>query len=102
VGEGLNSAGPGALGAAGAAGSPGPDGSIGSGRSTDALQVTVNGAARELPAGTTIAALLDALAVRTDRCAVEVNRESVPRSTHAAHALRKGDAVEIVTFVGGG
>ncbi|MHC5212176.1 MAG: sulfur carrier protein ThiS [Planctomycetota bacterium] len=66
------------------------------------LHLTVNGEVRELPAGATIRALLATLDVRTDRCAVEVNREIVPRSTHAERALRDGDAVEIVTFVGGG
>jgi sulfur carrier protein len=66
------------------------------------LRVTVNGEPRELPAGTTVAALLLALDVRDGRCAVEINREIVPRSTHAARALAAGDAVEIVTFVGGG
>src|SRR5438445_106127 len=33
---------------------------------------------------------------------VEVNREVVPRPRHAEHLLRAGDAVEIVTLVGGG
>jgi thiamine biosynthesis protein ThiS len=66
------------------------------------VDVSVNGEARVLPAGTTVAALLAAMAVRSDRCAVEVNLEIVPRSTHATRALRAGDAIEIVSFVGGG
>lgn len=66
------------------------------------LRVTVNGEPRELPAGTTVAALLARLAPPGRPCAVEVNREIVPRSQHAARALAEGDAVEIVSFVGGG
>jgi sulfur carrier protein len=74
----------------------------GAGGGDDALRVSVNGEARDLPAGTTVRGLLDALAVDLERCAVEINQEIVPRSTHATHVLRDGDAVEIVTFVGGG
>jgi len=67
------------------------------------LGVTVNGQPHELPAGATVAALLATLSPPPKGpCAVEVNREIVPRSQHAARRLADGDAVEIVTFVGGG
>ena len=66
------------------------------------MRIVVNGESRDLPGGTTIAGLLDLLAVPRAATAVEVNRELVPRSLHAAHALADGDAVEIVTLVGGG
>ncbi len=66
------------------------------------VHVTVNGQVRELPAGTTVAALLVQVAAPGRPCAVEVNREIVPRSLHAARALAEGDAVEVVGFVGGG
>jgi sulfur carrier protein len=66
------------------------------------LRITVNGESRDVPTGTTVSALLDALAVPRQATAVEVNRELVPRSQHAARALAEDDAVEIVTLVGGG
>ena len=67
------------------------------------LSVSVNGQPRELAAGTTVAALLATLAPASKGpCAVEVNREIVPRSQHAARVLAEGDRVEIVSFVGGG
>jgi len=66
------------------------------------VHVTVNGQPRELPAGTSVAALLAQLAPPGRPCAVEVNREIVPRSQHATRALAEGDAVEVVSFVGGG
>lgn len=66
------------------------------------VAVTVNGEARELPDGTSVAALLADLAVPTAACAVEVNREVVPRSAHDGRLLKAGDAIEIVSFVGGG
>ena len=49
-----------------------------------------------------VAALLDESGYGVRRVAVEVNREIVPRSLHAQHALREGDRVEIVQAIGGG
>ena len=66
------------------------------------MSVTVGGQPRELPAGTTVAELLAALGAAGHPCAVEINREIVPRAAHATHRLADGDAIEIVGFVGGG
>ena len=64
--------------------------------------MTVNGEAREVPEGTTVAQLLATLEVTVGRVAVEVNTAVVRRAQHEAHRLADGDQVEIVTFVGGG
>ena len=66
------------------------------------MDVTVNGDARTLPEGTTVADLLARLEVRLDLVAVERNGEIVPKARHAATTLDDGDALEVVTFVGGG
>ena len=66
------------------------------------ITVSVNGEARQLPTGSTISDLLRELALDRARIAVEHNRRVVPRAEHAAARLNHGDAVEIVTFVGGG
>ena len=66
------------------------------------MKVTVNGEARDLPDGTTVAQLLAALEVAMGRVAVEVNTAVVRRARHDGHVLAEGDQVEIVTFVGGG
>jgi len=66
------------------------------------MQISVNGEPREVPDGATVERLLDLLEVQRRRIAVEVNRELVPRSQHGARALAEGEAVEIVTLVGGG
>ena len=66
------------------------------------LEITVNGETVQLPAGATVAALVAARGLRPEQVAVEINREIVPRVTHADHALTDGDRVEIVTMVGGG
>ena len=66
------------------------------------MNILVNGAPREVPEGTTVAALLTELEMTARHVAVEVNLELVPRARHAEHALREGDRLEIVTLVGGG
>ncbi len=66
------------------------------------ITVRVNGESRVLPSGSTIADLLRELALDQRRIAVEHNRRVVPRAEHGGARLNHGDAVEIVTFVGGG
>jgi thiazole synthase len=66
------------------------------------LHLTINGEPRTLPASLTLAELLDQLGFDRRRIAVEVNRELVPRTRHDQQPLSDGDAVEIVTLVGGG
>ena len=66
------------------------------------MQLKLNGEIREVPDGTTVAGLLTQLGVKAPRVAVEVNEAVVTKDRYAAHALRAGDAVEIVAFVGGG
>ena len=66
------------------------------------ITISVNGEARQLPSGSTISDLLRELSLDRARIAVEHNRRVVPRAEHAAARLNHGDAVEIVTFVGGG
>src|SRR5438067_737967 len=65
-------------------------------------QITVNQEPQPLPRPATVAALLERLGMDARRVAVEVNRDVVPRPRHAERQLRPGDAVEIVTLVGGG
>lgn len=64
--------------------------------------VTVNGAATQLPDGSSIAVLVEQLQLAGRRIAVEVNEEIVPKSAHAQTPLRDGDRVEIVHAIGGG
>jgi sulfur carrier protein len=66
------------------------------------MQVKLNGEIREIPDGATVAALLTHLGVKAPRVAVEVNEAVVTKDRYDTHALRAGDAVEIVAFVGGG
>jgi sulfur carrier protein len=64
--------------------------------------IVLNGSPRTLPAGCTVAGLLQEAGYGERRVAVEVNGAIVPRSAHASRALAEGDRVEIVQALGGG
>ena len=65
------------------------------------ISVRVNGEPRAVPAGCSIAQMLEAIGLNPARVAVERNLAVVPRSTFADVEVRDGDAFEIVHFVGG-
>ncbi|MBR0673044.1 sulfur carrier protein ThiS [Neoroseomonas soli] len=69
---------------------------------TDRITITVNGEARNVASGDTVARLLAAIGLDTRKVAVERNEEIVPRSIYAEVALAAGDRLEIVHFIGGG
>ena len=67
------------------------------------VTLAVNGEAREVPRGTTLAALLEELGLDPRMIVVEHNREILrDRSSFATLELREGDTLELVHFVGGG
>lgn len=66
------------------------------------IRVSINGESRSVADRSTMAELLEDLKINSRYCAVEQNREVVPRENHATTVLTDGDAIEIVTLVGGG
>ena len=66
------------------------------------MEITVNGQTIKLDEPLTLAQLLQRFGIEPLRVAVEKNRDIVPRKTYAEAAVAPGDAIEIVTFVGGG
>ena len=66
------------------------------------MQATINGQSREVEKGVSVSELLMELHLDVAACAVEVNRQLVPKSQHAAYEIRDGDQIEVVTLVGGG
>ena len=66
------------------------------------LTITVNGESRHMKAGSTLTDLLRELGLNSLQVAIERNREVVPRAQHPTTQLADHDALEIVTFVGGG
>lgn len=65
------------------------------------MVVTVNGEARELPEGETVRGLIGRYNLTPEKVAIELNKRLV-RGEKYDVALKAGDEVEIVTFVGGG
>ncbi len=70
--------------------------------STPSIPIRLNGTARDVPAGTSIAQLLQLAGHAERRVAVERNGEIVPRSLHASSIVEPGDQFEIVQAIGGG
>ena len=69
---------------------------------TAELTITVNGEPMQLPAGASVADLLERLRVSTPRVAVERNREILPQADYLGTPLADGDVFEVVELVGGG
>jgi len=65
------------------------------------MRLVINGDERSYTAAK-LDALIEELGMKGDRVAVELNREIVPRQSWSATALKDGDRLEIVHFVGGG
>jgi sulfur carrier protein len=66
------------------------------------MRVFVNGADTDLPAGATVAGLVEQIAADRRRIAVACNGEVVPRSLWGDTALTDGDRIEVLAAVAGG
>lgn len=66
------------------------------------MRLQINGDEKEFADGLTLADLVAQLGMKSDRVAVELNRDIVARSQWVETSLHEGDRLEIVHFVGGG
>jgi sulfur carrier protein len=66
------------------------------------VQVVVNGATREVAAGTTMPALVESLGLQVGSVVVEHNGTALLRSEVRAAVLADGDRIELVRAVAGG
>jgi thiazole synthase len=66
------------------------------------IEITINGKRKTLPRPLSVQELIHQIGLDPRKVAVEVNYEIIPSTHHAERHLRAGDAVEIVTLVGGG
>ncbi|MFY1596498.1 sulfur carrier protein ThiS [Micromonospora sp. WMMD737] len=66
------------------------------------MELTVNGAGRSLPGGSTVADLVRAVTDQQRGLAVAVNGEVVPRTGWPVTVLRDGDRVEVLSAAQGG
>ncbi len=71
-------------------------------RTHPTIRIELNGTPRDIQIGATVAQVVAELGLRPEVVAVEVNRALVKRSEREQRALADGDAVEVVTLVGGG
>ena len=65
------------------------------------MKLMINGEEKQF-AGATLEDLVETLALKGDRVAVELNCDIVPRTKWVETNLADGDKLEIVHFVGGG
>jgi sulfur carrier protein len=66
------------------------------------INISINGAPRQLPDSTSVAALIEEMGLTGKRIALERNGEIVPRSRFPVQQLADGDKLEVVVAVGGG
>jgi thiamine biosynthesis protein ThiS len=70
--------------------------------SASPLQITVNGTRHTGTNLSTVRDLVTELALDPRKIAIEQNGRIVPRSAYDTTTITAGDAIEIVSFVGGG
>ena len=66
------------------------------------MKLLINGEDRDFNSPLSLSSLVEQLGMKTDRVAVELNRNIVARERWAETNLNEGDRLEIVHFVGGG
>ncbi|MDY6842864.1 MAG: sulfur carrier protein ThiS [Thermodesulfobacteriota bacterium] len=66
------------------------------------MHVTINGNNEEIQEGLTILELLKMNDIDPSRIAIEFNLKVLPKKNYDKTAIRDGDKIEIVHFVGGG
>ena len=66
------------------------------------MNITLNGQARDVEAGTTIGKVVDLVTTDRQRIAVERNLAIVKREHYDDTTIKEGDVIEVVTLVGGG
>jgi thiamine biosynthesis protein ThiS len=66
------------------------------------MNLVINGEARYFNPPLTLTALVEQLGMKSDRVAIELNRDIVSRDLWTKTNLADGDQLEIVHFVGGG
>jgi thiamine biosynthesis protein ThiS len=66
------------------------------------ISIRVNGDAREVEEGLTVAVLLETLGVKAPRVVVEHNMRILRAGDFAAARIADGDELEVLQFVGGG
>ena len=64
--------------------------------------ITINGKEYTLDGNNTLAEVFEQLGIKAAKMAVELNQEIIPRDSLKNTAVKAGDKIEIIQFVGGG
>jgi sulfur carrier protein len=70
--------------------------------SAQGFSIRLNGEPHAIDGDARLLALIEKLNLSRGRIAIELNQSVVPKADWGSIALRPGDQVEIVNFVGGG
>ena len=66
------------------------------------MTILLTGETYETTGPLNVSSLLERLGIDSRRVAVEHNRSVIKKAAYGATAVREGDEVEVVNFVGGG
>ena len=66
------------------------------------MKVQINGEMRDFEAPMSVLQLLTVMNLPSQKIAVELNLEIVPKSAYRSQMVAAGDRIEIVHFIGGG
>jgi sulfur carrier protein len=66
------------------------------------VEILVNGEPRQIPDSFSATQLIEDMGIASQRLALEVNEEILPKSQHSGYYFSAGDKVEIVNAIGGG
>ena len=66
------------------------------------MEIQLNGAPHQIRSAQLLAELIADLSLMDKAIAVAVNRQIIPRSCWAEHALQADDKVDVVRAIGGG
>ncbi len=66
------------------------------------MNITLNGEKKNVPENINVRGLLEHLGFLHQRVAVELNEAIVKKDRFDSTAIKEGDALEVVSFMGGG
>ncbi len=66
------------------------------------MNITLNGEKKNIPENINVRGLLEHLGIQHQRVAVELNETIVKKDQYDSTAIKEGDSLEVVSFMGGG
>jgi sulfur carrier protein len=66
------------------------------------MEIILNGVATQVSQRSSIEDLLAEIGVPSERIAIELNQEVIPKSEYSSRQLHAADRIEIIQAVGGG